>query len=245
MLLAVDIGNTNISYGIFKGPRLIKQFDIPSKAYSRSRLEKKLKNSPKISVSIICGVVPKLTNVISHDLKLLTAKTPYIIGKELIVPIKNNYRCPNQVGQDRLVNAYAGVRLYGYPLIVADFGTAITFDVISKSGRYEGGLILPGLEISIDALYHKTALLPKIKLNKPKEFIGRDTRSSMVSGLVYGFSSMAEELNNKFKKKLGRQTRIIATGGNAGLIRRYCNNINHIDSLLTLKGIYLISKNIK
>ena len=242
MLLAVDIGNTNISCGIFKGQRLIKQFDIPSKAYSKTKLVKKLKNNPKLSVSIICSVVPKLTKVIRLDLKLLTGSTPYIIGKDLIVPIKNNYRCPNQVGQDRLINAYAGVKLYGAPLIVVDFGTAITFDAISKTGRYEGGLILPGLEISIDALCHKTALLPKINLNKPKEFIGKDTRNSMLSGLVYGFSSMAEQLNIRLKKKLGRKTRIIATGGNAALIRRYCNNIDRIDSLLTLKGIYLIYK---
>ena len=138
MLLAVDIGNTNISCGIFKGQRLIKQFDIPSKAYSKTKLVKKLKNNPKLSVSIICSVVPKLTKVIRLDLKLLTGNSPYIIGKHLIVPIKNNYRFPNQVGQDRLVNAYAGVKLYGAPLIVADFGTAL-FRITAQRALQEGG----------------------------------------------------------------------------------------------------------
>ncbi|MDD5692036.1 MAG: type III pantothenate kinase, partial [Candidatus Omnitrophica bacterium] len=131
------------------------------------------------------------------------------------------------------------------PLIVVDFGTAITFDVISKSGAYEGGLILPGLGLSIDALNRGTALLPRISIGRPKELIGRDTANSILSGIIYGFSAMAEQMNSRLKKILGPGTKVIATGGNAALIRRYCNNIDRMDDTLTLKGINLIYRKFK
>ncbi|MDD5692691.1 MAG: type III pantothenate kinase, partial [Candidatus Omnitrophica bacterium] len=151
MLLAIDIGNTNISFGVFKGTVLKKTFDIPTKQYSRNKLLKKITSLGSVD-TLISSVVPGVTRVIVKELAGRTGKRPYIIGKEIKVPIKNLYRRADQVGQDRLVNAYAAVKLYGSPLIVVDFGTAITFDVISKSGAYEGGLILPGLGLSIDAL---------------------------------------------------------------------------------------------
>ena len=244
MLLAIDIGNTNISFGIFKGNLIIKTFDIPSKQYSLNKFRKKCKKTGclKIANILICSVVPKLTNVVTKDLAGFFGKRPYEVGKDVRVPIKNRYRKPSQVGQDRLVNAYAGAKLYGLPLVVVDFGTAITFDVISKNNAYEGGLILPGIGISIDALNQRTALLPKINLKTPKEFIGKDTASSILSGIVYGFAAMTKQLNTELKKRLGRKTRIIATGGNARLMRKYCSNINQIDNLLTLKGINLIYK---
>lgn len=244
MLLAIDIGNTNITFGVFKGVVLKKTFDIPTKQYSRNKLLKKIRSLGSVD-TLISSVVPEVTRAVVKDLVEITGKRPYIIGKEIKVPIKNLYRRPEQVGQDRLVNAYAAVKLYGAPLIVVDFGTAVTFDVISKSGAYEGGLILPGLGLSIKALKSGTALLPEIKLNRPKGLIGRDTANSILSGIVYGFSAMTEQLNNKLKKILGESAKVIATGGNAALIRRYCNNIDRLDKTLTLKGINLIYKNFK
>ena len=248
MLLAIDIGNTNISFGIFsaakrdgKADKIIKTFDLPSLQYSFRKVRKKI-GCLKITDILICSVVPKLTKRVAKDLGSLSGRRPYIIGKDLLVPIPNRYRNPGQVGQDRLVNAYAGAKLYGVPLVVVDFGTAITFDVISKTGAYEGGLILPGIGISIDALNQKTALLPKINLNTPKEFIGKDTASSILSGIVYGFAAMTSQLNIELKKILGKRTRVIATGGNAGLMRKYCSSIKQIDPQLTLKGINLIYK---
>lgn len=241
MLLAIDIGNTNISFGIFKENSIIKTFDILSKQYSFNKIYKKI-GSFKITDTLICSVVPKLTTVVKKDLAGIFGKRPYIIGKDLRVPIQNCYRNPSQVGQDRLVNAYAGAKLYGLPLVVIDFGTAVTFDVISNTGAYEGGLIFPGIGISIDALNQRTALLPKINLNTPKEFIGKDTVSSMLSGIVYGFAAMTTQLNIELKKRLGKRARIIATGGNARLICKYCSNIDQTDNTLTLKGINLIYK---
>ena len=158
------------------------------------------------------------------------------------MPIRNLYRKPKQVGQDRLVNAYAASALYGAPLIVIDFGTAITFDIISKNKEYLGGMILPGLGISLEALHERTALLPKIKLSKPQEFIGRDTRNSMLSGIIYGFAALTDDLTNRIKKKIGKNVLVIGTGGNINLIGRYCRKIDRIDPDLTLKGIALLKK---
>ncbi|MFH1198971.1 MAG: type III pantothenate kinase [Candidatus Omnitrophota bacterium] len=275
MLLVIDIGNTNISFGVFKGDKLIRRFDISTKAYQchceesaaggrRSNLFKKIASVPfaalraprndtgrdacscndTICDAIICSVVPQAASVLIKDLTRIFGKQPYIIGKDVKVPVKNCYSRPKEVGQDRLVNAYAGIKLYGAPLIVVDFGTAITFDVISKNKEYLGGMILPGLGLSLDALSWGTALLPKIKLSAPQELIGRNTKNSMLSGVVYGFAALTDELAKKIKNKIGVKAKVIATGGNIKLIAKYCRNINKIDSDLTMKGIKLIYEKI-
>ena len=184
--------------------------------------------------------MPSVTKILAKDIERLLGQPPYIIGKDIVVPINNLYRKPRQVGQDRLVNAYAGIMLYGAPLIVVDFGTAVTFDLVSKDKAYLGGMILPGMEISLDALAERTALLPKIKLTRPEEFIGRDTKNSMLSGIIYGFSSLADSLIKKLKQKLGKNAQVIATGGNISLISNYCRKINKINRDLTLQGLCLL-----
>ena len=243
MLLAVDVGNTNISCGIFKGSKLIRQFDISAKACFKTSLKKKLKNTSEISASLICSVVPKQTIIISGFLKSLTNKAPYILGKNLTVPIKNLYRNPKQVGQDRLVNAYAASVFYQTPLIVIDSGTAITFDVISKNKAYLGGLIAPGMEISLAALKEKTALLPRVKLAQPKMLIGRDTKNSILSGIVFGTAALCSELTKGIKQRIGKNALVIGTGGNIRLIKQYSKLQIKIDKDLTLKGINLVYKN--
>ena len=240
MLLTIDIGNTNITGGIFAGEKLKYQFDIPTKSYKKSLFVKKIRACPGISASIICSVVPKLTRIIQRDLKLLTGRNPYIIGKDLAVPIKNRYRIPGQVGQDRLVNAYAAINLYSSPLVVIDSGTAITFDVISKDKAYLGGLIFPGMNISLTALHEKTALLPKVKLQTPKTLIGRDTQDSILNGVVLGTAALSKELALRIKQSLGKNTRIIGTGGNISLIRRFSGIKIRINKNLTLIGINFI-----
>jgi len=256
MLLTIDIGNTNISFGIFsatkrggcanicggKTDKIIKTFDLPSRQYSLNKFREKI-GSLEITDILICSVVPKLTNTVSKDLAGTFGKKPLVIGKDARVPIKNCYRNPSQVGQDRLVNAYAGLIFYGAPLIIIDSGTAITFDVISKRKAYLGGLILPGLGISLAALNEKTALLPRIKLRYPKELIGRDTISSILSGVVIGAGALADALSNRIKRKIGENTRVIGTGGSIDLIKR-CSALKiKIDRDLTLKGLNLIYKN--
>jgi type III pantothenate kinase len=243
MLLAIDIGNTNIAFGVFKGSKIIKRFLVPTKNYNIFSLKRKL-NKLFIDDVIVSSVVPHSCRVLEKDLKTLFSRKPYILGKNITVPIKNLYRKPRQVGQDRLVNAYAGIQLFGAPLIVVDFGTAITFDVVSRKEEYLGGLILPGLSISLEALSQKTALLPKIKLAQPTELIGQDTQNSMLSGIIYGFAALTDELVQKIKKKIGDSAKVIGTGGNINLIAQYCKSFDKIDSDLTLKGLYMIYNDI-
>jgi type III pantothenate kinase len=240
VLLAIDIGNTNIAFGIFSGGnKIIHTFNIPTGNYTLNKLRRSLRKF-KIDNAIICSVVPKVSRKIEKDLRDFLGRQPYIIGKHIRVPIKNLYLSPQAVGQDRLVNAYAGIRLYGVPLVVVDFGTAVTFDVISKKKEYLGGMILPGLRISLEALNQHTALLPKIKLEAPKTLIGRDTKNSMLSGVVYGFSSLTDSLIARIKDKLGKGTQAIGTGGNIGLISKYCQRMDGKDANLTLKGLNML-----
>ncbi|MBL7081796.1 MAG: type III pantothenate kinase [Candidatus Omnitrophica bacterium] len=240
MLLAIDIGNTNVSLGLFKKGRLLRRYNIPTKQKSHLSALKKIFDRNKIDDAIVCSVVPQSTVVLEKDLRKLLDKKPQVVGRDIVAPIKNLYRKPKQVGQDRLVNACAGIAFYGVPLIIVDFGTAITFDAISKNEEYLGGMILPGIGISLDALTEQTALLPKIKLDRPKEFIGRDTRNSMLSGVVYGFAVLTDNLTERLKEQIGRKAKVIGTGGNIDLIRKYCKRIDRVDKDLTLKGLNLI-----
>jgi type III pantothenate kinase len=242
MLLAIDIGNTNISAAVFSANHTaLKHFDIAAKNYSRKKLKDKLSNL-QITDTVICSVVPDLTRILSKDLLNLTAKKPYIIGKEVIVPLKSNYR-PGQLGQDRLVNAYYASLFYRPPLIVIDSGTAITFDIISKDKTYLGGLIIPGMEISLKSLKERTALLPAVRLKTPKGIIGKDTQNSILSGIVYGAVGSCKEITGKIKKIIGKNAIILGTGGDIYLIKKFSQIKLKIDRQLTLKGINLLYNN--
>lgn len=242
MLLAINIGNTNISFGVFEGIKLLKKFSLPAQSYNIKRLKGFL-GKINIHACIICSVAPKSTNILEKDLKSYFDIKPCTLGENITVPIKNNYRNPRQLGQDRLVNAYAGVMLFGAPLIVIDFGTAITVDIVSRRKEYLGGMIIPGLSMSLEALSQKTALLPEIKLDKPKEFIGRDTKNGMLSGIIYGFAALTDGLIDKIRKEIGKNAKVIGTGGNVNLINNYCFKIDKIEEDLTIKGLQLIYNN--
>lgn len=240
MKLAIDIGNTNINMGVFKGSVLLRRYCLSSSEKKRLSDLKKIILYNNIKDVIICSVVPHVTGILERGIKKVLGKDPYIIGKGLKVPIKNLYRRPSQVGSDRLVNAYAGVRLYGAPLVVVDFGTAVTFDIISRKREYLGGLILPGLAISLEALHQRTALLPRVNLGEPKEFIGRDTKNSMLSGVIHGFAALNDNLAVKIKDKVGKDALLIGTGGNISLISKFCKQLNRVDKDLTLKGLNML-----
>jgi len=241
MLLTVDIGNTSITFGIFRGSKLAKIFRISSKIPFNASLLKKIKG---IDAAIICSVVPKLTPVVAKTIKRASGVAPVIVGKDIKLPIKNNYKNPKEVGQDRLVDAIAVREIYGTPAIIVDSGTAITFDYISKKGEYEGGLIVPGIDISLKALYEKTALLPDVKLKDDKglTFIGKDTVNSIKSGLLNGFGSMNDGVIYRIRAKYGKDIKVIGTGGYIGLIKKYSSSIDVIDEFLTLKGLSIIYK---
>lgn len=244
MLLAIDIGNTNITFGIFKSDKLIKKFSLSTNV-KKPNVLKEIFKKYTICNTVICSVVPKANKLVKRWVKKFSASEVMEVGIDFKVPIKNLYRKPKEVGQDRLVNAYAGIILYGKPLVAIDFGTAVTFDVVNKKGEYWGGMILPGLRISLEALSNKTALLPQISISKPKEFIGRDTKNSMLSGIVYGFSALTDDMIDRIRSKIGKNAIAVGTGGNVGIVAEYCRKINKIDQDLTLKGLNLIYKKYK
>ncbi len=237
-LLTIDVGNTNISFGLFKGKRLTAKFSVPTARYSFAAVKRGLKTAVPADV-IISSVVPRATRLLENDFRLSGVK-PLVLGKNMAVPIKNAYRKPEQVGQDRLVDAFAGVTLHGAPLIVIDSGTAVTFDCVSKKREYLGGMILPGLGISLDALHRRTALLPAVKLAPPREFIGRETSASILSGVVYGMAALIDDLTDRIKAEIGAGAKVIGTGGNIKLLSKYCRKLDFVDPDLTLKGLYLI-----
>ena len=248
ILLAIDIGNTNISYGVFIGSKLTKASRVSTRvgnaAIERAfrQILDKYKGYEK--EAIFSSVVPCVTETVKNILVKKLKLNPVIIGETIKVPIKNLYKNSAEVGQDRLVNAYACKEIYGKPAIAIDFGTATTFDYINKKGEYEGGIITPGVEMTINALAEKTALLPRIKLQTPKRLIGKDTIDSIRSGVVHGLACMCDGLIEKIKKDKKTMPLIIATGGLAGVFCPYSKHIKHIDQDLTLKGLCLIfSKN--
>ncbi len=254
MLLAVDIGNTNITLGVFRfnQEKLLHQFRISTiqqktadeyQLMLESLFDREKIKLGGIKAAIICSVVPQVTVSFEELIKKKFKIDTYIIGKDIKAPIKNLYKNPKQVGQDRLVNAYAAISYHKAPLVVVDFGTAITFDIVSAKNEYLGGLITPGIEISLKALWERAALLPKIELVRPETLIARDTVESMRSGIIYGFSSLADGMIAKIQKKFNKKLKVIATGGQAKLIAEFCKKIDYIDSDLTLKGLNLLYKN--
>lgn len=246
-ILAIDIGNTNITIGLFRGDKLARKIKIPTNAcalYGKcfvgiaafARI-----GTDEIVDVVVSSVVPLALARLVVELNKALRCTICIIGRDVVVPIRNRYKIKSEVGQDRLVNAFAARRFYGEPCVIVDFGTAVTFDIISFKGEYLGGLILPGIEMSLSSLYKKTALLPRVALKPVSSIIGRDTVSSMRGGILFGLGAMCDGLSARYKKILGKRTRIIATGGNAHLIKRYARSIQIVDEDLTLKGLMLLN----
>ncbi len=252
LIIAIDVGNTNINIGVFKGSRLKLKLNIPTKS-SRSILRNKLRQllrplklaKTQLDMIIICSVVPAKDKLLKRELKAIFKARIVFCGKDIIVPIRNLYKRPKSVGQDRLVTAYGTKRLYGNPLIIIDFGTAVTIEAVSKNGAYLGGIITPGLRITLEALGQKTALLPNLDLSRKVTklpLIGRTTSESMYSGLFFGFSLMISALINELKKKIGKNAKVIATGGDIGNIRKFLSqDIDIIDKDLTLKALQLLA----
>lgn len=192
---------------------------------------------------IISSVVPNLMHTISVACTKYLGKEPIIVSNDIDLGIKNLYRNPNEVGTDRLVTSVGAYEKYGGPSIIVDIGTAITLDYINKKGEYIGGIIAPGIEISADALFNKTAKLPKIDIDIPDRIIGKSTRESMQSGLVFGFIGLIDSLIERIleSEKLTKdEVRIIGTGGFAALISHNSKYIELVDKMLTMEGLKLI-----
>lgn len=254
MLIAIDIGNTNVTLGILRDSCLIHSFKFATEILTsknkaipviQGRLSKCLLGPEDVDAVYICSVVPSLNKNARAIFKSVFNRDVFIIGEDVAVPIINRYRIPNQVGQDRLVNAYAGLKIYGPGLIIVDFGTAITFDLVSKKSEYLGGLIVPGLKLMQESLNKKTALLPYVELAKPIEIIGRDTVSSIRAGIIYGVSSLCDGIIARLLKKEAKGFKVIATGGDISLVKPYSTYFSVIEESLVLKGLALIYKSQK
>jgi type III pantothenate kinase len=192
-----------------------------------------------VDAAIISSVVPRLTRMLSKKIEKQYGVKPVVVKWENIdlkIALKNK----GQVGVDRLVNAIAVKRKYGAPAVIIDFGTATTFCALDKNGRYLGGAITSGLAISRDVLHERTAKLPLIEIKKPGHAIGQDTLEAMRSGLFYGYVDMVEGMIKRFKAKLGRSAKVIATGGLSKIIASGTKNIDVVDPDLTLKGLNII-----
>jgi len=242
MLLAVDIGNTSIHNGIFRGRALKRTFRISTHVRGLAqqyagRLKPYLK---QIQGVIIVSVVPLALKQVEKILKNMLGARVLVVGRDIDSGVKNLYKRPWQVGQDRLVNARAAYERCASGAVVVDFGTAITIDIVNKNREYLGGVIAPGVEISLNALAEKAYLLPNVGIKKPAGVLGKETRQSIVSGAVYGFSSLCDGLVQRLKKRHCRRAKVIATGGLSRIIGPYCETVDKIDPELTLKGLKLI-----
>lgn len=250
MLLAIDIGNTNIVSGIYDKEELLTSYrfstnkDQTQDEYGLNfRMALSMHNITKDQIDgvIISSVVPPLTRTIQKMCERYIGINPMIVDHTLDLGIENHYSIPTEVGADRLVNAVAGYRKYGAPLILVDIGTAVTFDVISKGGVYEGGAIAPGIGISAEALFMRASKLPKVELIKPARVIGKSTVESMQSGLVIGYIGMIDKLLCEIIAEMETDyVTVIATGGFSALISQESKYINAIDTNMTLEGLRII-----
>jgi type III pantothenate kinase len=243
VLLAVDIGNTTIGFAVIhKSGRIesVAIIDTDAKVTKIKAVVAKILKAHPISRVIICSVVPKASKTLEDILKKTVPVD--IIGRDIMVPIKNLYKNPKQVGQDRLVGAYGAMKIYGRPVIVVDLGTAITFDVISQKGEYLGGAIVPGIRLSAESLFLKTALLPHIEIKAPRNIIGKTTQESILSGLFYGYGSLCRGFIDLISQQLTSKPKVVMTGGYTHLMKKFVSpKIRIIDEDLVFKGIYLLS----
>jgi type III pantothenate kinase len=251
MLLAIDVGNTNIVIGVFRDRELVHSWRLTT---IRERTADELGilvtnlcdhhgvSRQGISGVVIASVVPPLTGTLIEMVTEYFGRTPLMFEPAVNGGMPILYDNPAEVGADRVVNAIAALDQYGVgkPIIVVDFGTATTFDAISAKGEYLGGVICPGPQISAEALFQRAARLPKIDVKKPKRVVGTNTVASMQSGLFWGYVDMVEGLVRRMKDELGGSAIVVATGGLASVVAPESSLIEHVDPELTLRGLRLV-----
>lgn len=248
MLLVVDIGNTNTVLGITDGEKLVQRWRLVSERHTSDELAICLFNllsiagirPAEVSGAALCSVVPPLDAHWEECIRRYLSVECLKVTNRSDIGIPVLYENISEVGADRLVNAVAGIELFGSPLLVVDFGTAITVDAISPRGEYLGGAIAPGLVVSMEALFGKAAKLPKVSLDLPESVIGRNTRDSMQSGFLYGFAGMVDSLVERIRDELGEEAKAIATGGQADIIAPISRTITAVEPWLTLEGLRLV-----
>lgn len=248
MLLVLDVGNTNTTMGLYEGSNLIHSWRLTSERQRtvdeygimcRTLLQLAGLDSKVVTDIAVSSVVPPM------DFTLHKMVEVYFQIKPLFVDTSNAgmpvlYDDPQEVGADRVVNAVAAYAKYGGPCIIVDFGTATTFDALSRAGEYLGGVIVPGIQISAEALFQRAARLRRVDIRRPEKVIGTNPTASMQSGLYYGNVSLVDGVLEKIMEELGAEARVIATGGLAPLISRGSRLIEAVEPDLTLEGLRLI-----
>jgi type III pantothenate kinase len=249
MILAIDVGNTNVVIGIYEQERLKVSWRIStdknrtadelammfSQLFSREQI-----SFEDIDGVIISSVVPPLISPLEDMVEKYFKLTPVVVGPGIKTGIKIGLENPKELGADRIVNAIAAIEKYGAPLIIVDFGTATTFDYIDEEGTYQGGAIAPGISISTEALFQRAAKLPRIELVKPRSVIGKNTVNAMQSGIIFGFVGQVDAIVERIISESGSKPKVIATGGLAELIASESNTIDEVNNLLTIDGLIKI-----
>jgi len=249
MFLAVDIGNTNITFGLYDGDHLAAHWRIrtihekmPDEyGILMSQLFKHQGYEPQhVDAVAIASVVPPLTPIWNQVCRDYLGMTPFVVDAGVRTGVRIRYDNPREVGADRVVDAAAVRALYSIPACIVDFGTATTFDAVSAEGDYLGGAIAPGIGISAQALFARTAKLPRVELTRPPSAIGRNTPLSIQSGLLFGYVGLVEGMVARFKAELGPDTCVVATGGLAETVAREARVIDVVDPWLTLHGLRIV-----
>jgi type III pantothenate kinase len=249
MLLAVDVGNTETTLGVFDGDNLRATWHI-STFINRTADElaallvnllgnKDLKSSDIKAVSF-CSVVPPLTATLEEVFRCYFNISPMVVAAGTKTGVRICMDNPREVGADRIVNAAAAHHLYSGPVIIVDLGTTTTFDVVSEKGDYNGGAIAPGMVAAAEAMFSKAAMLPRVELMRPNHTIGTNTIDAMKSGIVFGYVGLVEGIVTRIQKELGEKTKVIATGGYAHLIAGETKIIDEVSPNITLIGLKLI-----
>jgi type III pantothenate kinase len=249
MIFVVDVGNTNIVLGVYQAKNLINHWRLSTnRSATADEYGIMIHNLFQISGIrlddiegvIISSVVPPLMHTLEQVSTKYLKKTPLIVGPGIKTGLNIRIENPREMGADRIVNAIAGIELYGAPLIIVDFGTATTFDYIDEAGHLLGCAIAPGIGISMEALYHHAAKLPRIELVRPKTTVGRNTVTSMQAGSVFGFAGQADGIVDRMREEFSSTPTVVATGGLAGLISTESRTIQIVNPLLTLQGLQII-----
>ncbi|HLB95260.1 MAG TPA: type III pantothenate kinase [Nitrospiria bacterium] len=249
MLLAIDIGNTSIHFGVFAKDKLKGEWRITTTPHKTSdeygmTIKEFLRigrlDARKIEGAVLCSVVPILTPAFSEAAMKYFHCKPLVVSFETKTGLKILYDPPRDVGSDRIANAVAAHHRYGEAVIIVDFGTATTFDILSQKGEYVGGIITPGLMISAEALFARAAKLSEVELTRPKTLIGQDTVSSVQSGLIFGYTAMVDGMVERIRQEMGGRFRVVATGGLANIIVPQSKTIEETRPFLTLEGLNLL-----
>jgi len=249
MLLAIDIGNTSITLGVYQGEKLRQRWRISTNQHRmpdeyglqiNNLLTHKDVKINDISGICLASVVPPLTGTFLQVCREYLKQEPLVVDAGIKTGVRIMYEPPRSVGADRIVDAAAVRHLYGGPACVVDFGTGTTFNAISEEGDYLGGAIAPGMGIAAEALFERAAKLPPVDLNTPPSVIGKNTPHAMQSGLIFGYVGLVEGMVTRFKKELGPKMKVIATGGYTEIIARETNMIDIVAPSLTLDGLRII-----